>query len=378
MSGRLIRLPGPALVTLVGAAFLLPLSSWAQCGSADLLAVHRLWRIGFNEVEVLAGTQVLGDYWQNWDTSVQSTERINGEFLHSGSDSTQGNRSAVQWNDAPSSAGTGTYTTSNVHLASCAGFSSTNVSSDSLVVLSPEIDNLPYNSALWYFGPGTPGAVPVAGGYAYQYADLAFNKNCGVDDTCTGTVSWSEIDPLGQISVSSNGYLKSMGGGSSCTYESAVQAGLNGWTLTYPIFVNSPNSLIHPKAEETLPLGAGYQTRKYWAVVDACLMSVPSVALHEVFGTFGNPGVVSGWPDPAATGASGYNYTNYIFFDTIGANGASYDPSTTYTSSTPPYAYNTRLKYAAQKWYIGSQTAASGRQVFNGTIEYFRDHGNSR
>ena len=336
MTEKFIQLPGRALVVLVGVAFLLPISSRAQRGSPDYLAVHHLWRVGFNEVEALAGTQVQGDYWYNWDTTVQSTERVNGEFLHAGSDSTEGNLSAVQWNDAPSGTGTGTYTTSNLHGVSCGGTSDSYSSADSLVVSLPAIDNLPYNSALWYFEPGTPGAVPVAGGYAYQFANLTFNKNCGVEDTCPGTVSWSEIDPLGQISIDSSGHLESTRGDGACSYDSAVQGGLDDWTITEPIFVNSPESLVHPQEEETLRWGTGYQTRKFWSVVDVCSWSVPTVALYETFGVFSNPGVISGWPDPTPSSSSGYNYTTYVFYDTIGANEASYDPSPTYTSSTPP------------------------------------------
>jgi hypothetical protein len=104
---------------------------------------------------------------------------------------------------------------------------------------------------------------------------------------------------------------------------------------------------------------------------------VPSVAIREEFGTFQNPGVISGWPDPPITSASGFNYTSLIFYDSIGADG-SYNPEPTFTSGSPPYTYNDIIKYGPQKWFAGSEDAGAGRQVFSGTIRYYQDHGDSQ
>ena len=367
------------LLTLVGVLLSIPTLGVAQCGSPDFLKVHHLWRVGFNNVEALAGTQVVGDYWYNWDTYVESTERLDGALLHYGTDTGIGGLSGVQWNDAPSAVGVGAYTTSNYHRAVCDVNQTEDTSSDALTVSDPTIGNLPYNSALWYFGPGTPDAVPTGIGYAYQMANLTFNKNCNVGDTCTGTAAWSELDPPNNISVSSAGQLRSTSGG-TCAYDSAVRATLDGWTVTDPIAVNSPEFLWHPEDEETLPHDSGYKTREYWSIGDACVPdpnSVPSVAVREEFGQFSNPGVVEGWPDPSITHNPGFNHTTWSFFDSIGAWG-SYDPAPTFTSGSPPYTHNDILKYAPQRWFAGSEDPGAGRQVFSGTIRYYLDHGDSQ
>jgi len=99
--------------------------------------------------------------------------------------------------------------------------------------------------------------------------------------------------------------------------------------------------------------------------------------LHETFGNFSNPGVVSGWPDPSPTGSSQFNYSAYVFADWIAADGPSWNPAPVYTSSGKPYIYNTLLKYAPQTWRVGSQTPGNGTQVHSGNIKYYRDHGYS-
>jgi hypothetical protein len=364
------------LRSVVVFAFLAELA-FGQCGSPTFLRVHHLWRVGFNEIEALAGTQVVGDFWYNWNTSVSSAEYRNGSLLHYGTASGTGDLSSVQWNDAPSSVGVGTFTTSNFHSAQCGSNYTSSSSGDSLAVVSPTISNLPYNNSLWYFGSGTPDAVPIYGGYAYQYADLTFVKNCNPGDTCSGSPSWSKVDPSGLISITSGGRLKSAAGG-TCGYDSAVTATLSGWQIAEPIMVNSPEFLAAPRDPDTRQWNSGYQTWVYWVVADACspANAVPSVALYETFGAFHNPGVISGWTDPTATGASGYNFDTYTFYDAIGAWG-SYNPTPTFTSQSPPYTYNSIIKYASQSWFVGTQSVNSGRRVFLGTIEYYRDHGDS-
>ena len=64
------------------------------------------------------------------------------------------------------------------------------------------------------------------------------------------------------------------------------------------------------------------------------------------------------------------------FIDHVGADSVSV-PDPVYTGSSAPYTYNTKLKHAAQKWFIGTDTNGSGHQMFDGDIEYYQDHGYS-
>lgn len=102
------RQPILAGISVLGLGILLPMSGSAQqCGVLSgpntdtfLLRVHHLSRVGFNEVEALAGTQVIGPYEGNWTVYITSTETRNGGTIHSGSNSGQ-TLTGVQWNDPP-------------------------------------------------------------------------------------------------------------------------------------------------------------------------------------------------------------------------------------------------------------------------------------
>lgn len=237
---------------------------------------------------------------------------------------------------------------------------------------------MPYNNSLWYFGPNTPQPVPVLGGYAYQYANLGFDKNCSANDNCAGTVVWSKLDPLELISLSSVGRLESKKEG-TCVFDSTVRATLDGWQIAENILVNSPTGLIPELPDQTVPWGSdGFETRKFWRVIDACpeQFGVGSVAFREQFGMFSNPGVVSGWPNPAATSAGNFNYSTFAFIDYISAHGP-YNPQPLFTSGQAPFTYNSTIKYAPQSWFVGSQMTGAGLRVFDGEIRYYRDHGDS-
>lgn len=344
-------------------------------------------RTGFNNVTFSAGTQVLGPYWFNWTAFVSTTAYVNNTAIGSGQNQGNsnnpiiGNLAYISWNEQPSARGTGTYRNYNYHRSSCDigdGFQliDEDWTSAFLSVSIPQISQLPYNNSLWYFGPNTPSAVPVLSGYAYQYANLVFDKHCTFGDSCTEAVVWSKVDPLGLISLDSNGRLDAVKEG-TCSYDSLVRATVDGWQITADILVNSPKALVSERPDLTISVSpSGYQTSKFWRVVDACpeQYGVGSVALHEEFGTFMNPGVISGWPDPIASFGSGFNYTQWAFEDFISAYG-SHNPQPVFTSAQEPYAYNSAIKKAPQSWFVGSQNTGAGLRVFNGQIRHYLDHG---
>ncbi len=304
----------------------------AQCvGAATQFLAHRyVKRRSLNNVESQAGTIVIGRYAENWDTAVQSTAFRDQTQTHYSVASAQNAASYVTFNDTPSSDGAGTYSNSNSHQAYCdvspyaanIGFSS-----DSQAVKAPEIGNMPDSNALWYFGPGTPGAVPIhvgrrSGSYAYQYANLTYNTNCLSDDVCAGAPTWGEIDPEGAISVSSSGVPESTGGHDACSRDSVVTATLDGRQVAgEPIFVNRPVGVRRPSkpSVRTVVWRDGYRTIHPWEVYDTCGSIIPSVALNETFGDFSKPGVVSGWPEPPESASSGYVVSDEYWEDSIGA-----------------------------------------------------------
>jgi hypothetical protein len=356
-----------------------------QCGdSVRLYAVNHVDRSAFNTVDTLAGTQVIGDYSFNWYTYVSASVTKGGQQLHSASDDGY-EISGVQFLDAPSDYGPGTWLSSNYHYAECDVYWTDYVSTPSRTVNQPTIGNLPYENYLWYFGPGTPGAVPtVNGGYYYQYANLTFNKNCGAGDTCSGTPTWSEDDPNGYISLScstcSGSTMQSTGAGTCSTTDSSVTATLNGWAVgPVNIGVASPSELISAGYLTTPWEGSGgYRSFVYWNVGCNCeYFLVQSVPLHEYFGTFQNP-TSNNWGNPTATGNSAFNINADTFADQIAvADNASLNPHPVYTGD--PGSGNTLYKYAPQEHYMGSSTlgTTSGLKVYSGWIEYYIDHGNS-
>ncbi|MCC7341153.1 MAG: hypothetical protein IT170_08710 [Bryobacterales bacterium] len=346
-------------------------------------------RTGFNNVALSAGTQVLGPYWFNWTAFVSTTAYVDTTAIGSGQNQGNsnnpiiGNLAYISLNEQPSARGTGTYRNYNYHRSSCdigdgLQLIDEDWTSAFLPVSTPQISQLPYNNSLWYFGPNTPQAVPVLGGYAYQFANLGFEKNCLPNDNCAGTVVWSKLDPLDLISLSSVGRLESKKEG-TCIFDSTVRATLDGWQITADILVNSPTGLIPELPDQTVAWGSdGFETRKFWRVIDACpeQFGVGSVAHREQFGMFSNPGVVSGWPDPETTSASEFNYSQYAFIDHISSHG-SYNPQPMFTSGQAPFTYNSIIKFAPQSWFVGSQAPGAGLRVFNGEIRYYRDHGDS-
>ncbi len=397
MIGEWNQLSRSALAALAGAAFLLPGPLEAQCvgettdGETTQFLAHRyVKRKSLNNVESQAGTIVIGPYRENWDTEVLSTAYRDQTVTHSGAASAQNAASYVTFNDTPSSDGVGTYSNVNSHQASCDVYPyTTNIglSSDSQAVEAPTIGNMPFSSALWYFGPGTPGAVPVnvghySGSYAYQYANLTYNTNCLSNDVCDGAPTWGEIDPEGAISVSSSGVLESTGGHDACSRDSAVTATLDGWqVVSEPIFVNRPVGVRRASNQSvrTTVWRDGYRTIHPWEVYDTCGQKIPSTALNETFGSFSKPGVVSGWPDPPESNSSGYGAaSNEYWEDSIAATSNTWDPDPVYTGSAPPYTYSTLIvKTDDQKWYIGTTARGSGIKIFDGSAEWYQGHGHS-
>ena len=338
---------------LLALTFFVPAFGIAQTdecigATTDILARRYVNRTTINDVQSQAGTWVVGSYAGNWDTSVQQRAYYEGSQSHYGAQTIQNGPSTITFNDTPSSKGTGSYANFNSHQASCDKWpytTSAGTSSDTQQVDAPEIESLPYSNALWYFGSGTPSAVPAHvgfdGGYAYQYANLTYDKNCLDDDACDGSVTWGEIDTPGAISVTSVGVLTSTKGHSTCSWDSAVTATLDGWTISESILVAKPTGVTRAYGQSvtTSQLSNGYGTDHPWEVNDTCGYKLPSMAVNETFGAFSeHASVTAGWGDPTASHPSGWA-DEYFFTDRIGADDElgppTWDPAPEYTGPGP-------------------------------------------
>lgn len=380
---------GIALIPL-----LLPIVALGQCTGPTTTVWHNgnVVRSGPNQVWSWAQSYVTGDYADTWSVTVSATTALNGSQTHSGQDAaSSGQIATVQWYDAPSSLGSGTYTEAEKHSFSnsCGGSQGPYNDNDTLTVNKPTISGFMQNGTLWYLGPGTPCQVAAQNGaYYIQCVHLTFNTNCGSGDTCTDTPQWTITSSNGQASLNatSGNSVTLIAGGTrgNCEYDSSVAASIGGFsTDPYAVVVNSPGNLISAPGNQTIPwtqgIDTGYKSQVYWNMGDECSPANDMIGLplYETFGTFANPGVTSGWSSPTPTWATTFNYDMYTFFDTIGASNASYVPVPTWTAYNPPFAFNTVIKWAPQSWFAGSTSQGSGLQVSAGTISYYVDHGTS-
>jgi hypothetical protein len=172
----------------------------AQCSDSTTMfyKVTHLSRTSSNNVEALAGTQVIGNYYAAWRTSVSTTESGPSGVIHSGSASVAyggnddsgvagGTYSHLLWNGAPSFRGAGTYSLSNSHtwVSTCLNTRS-DTSSSSLAVNKPTITRS--LSAFWNLGgSGLPSICsPMA---------------CSTTLRATAVKSWSLLERLGMIGL---------------------------------------------------------------------------------------------------------------------------------------------------------------------------------
>ncbi len=378
----------------------------AQCydGSTAWYLVHHVRRTASNNVESLAGAQVVGDYYYDWNAQVTSAVTTNPSGGHSGSKSVgyggndqpgiSGTYAHVVWEDQPSTVGTGTYTlavsTAWNDESPCSDSQSLTLSpNDSLTVSQPTISGLFSGNAFWNLGPGTSDPQATTTGNYYQSVSLTFNSNCNPGEPCTDTPAWSLSTTNNQTSLSAtSGSTVTLQKGSTlgdCQYHSTLSASIGGLSsANYSIAVNSPGSLSHT-TETTGAWGTGYTT--YWSfeVLDVCtpahnvLLPVP---ISEDF-----PG------SPAFSdenGGSGYyhvtpdnwDYTDWAtsstFIDEIGQNGPAPSPAVYFDVTGPPYTGNTVYLMGAHTFNAGSMTTGNGTPVYtSGNIRYFADHGDN-
>lgn len=376
----------------------LPFNAAAQCSDGVTTTRHHngnVQRSASNQVWSWAQSYVTGTYSGTWTTVTSATTAHDGGQTHSGQNSAGSNQtSTVQWYDAPSTVGSGSYTDAERHeFISTCGDDIINNDNSSLTVQTPTITTMPgqpFSGYLWNLGSGSSDPLQSNNeGYFYQSAPLQFNSNCGPSDTCNDTPQWSLATANGQTQLSTtSGASVTLRKGSNqgdCQFNSSLSASIGGFlTGAYAIMVNSPKSTAHYSSMDQM-IGinnppTGYITYWHLGVEDACATpnAVSAMPMNETFpnGVSPAPGT-SGWnvPNSAKPSWEVGDWTGNTFIDSIGDVCAQCTPPGTWTVGNPPFVYNTVLASGSHYFYAGTITSAMGWSVYTGTIQYFQDHG---
>lgn len=368
----------------------------AQCANSTTahLAVLNLSREAGNSVLALAGTQTVGDYWERWDSYVQATEYRNYQVVRSGNHQVgYGGIASLEWHDAPSSIGTGTYALYSYHRAESECGDATDRSRDtSLIVSRPSVTKpLGLESGIWWLGGASSGnfngADPDNG--FFNTGTFTGNSNCGGSDVCDQP-TWVVTAGSDKLSLSCT----------NCTVTTATSlkhsqtvndiqirffvGGANGLGSD-PVYytVNYPKEIVYQAYSSTfpnltVPFNDGYVTTLPYKTLDMSGYALPRIAYNEVFSgeqrtqgtnwpsfvskSFPFPPMVGGtvWQDRVSMWTTGGTLTPTPIDNPNDSNASSFVQSVT------------------QKWYVAccpnSTTTGFGVYLQYGTLQRNRGY----
>jgi hypothetical protein len=369
------------LSLMLWAGLLASVSSWAQCSDSSTLhyAVDGLSRTASNNVRAVIGTQTVGDYSDYWDASVTGTEHVGSTLIHSGSDSVSwggndvggypGTIAGWYWNDAPSTTGAGSYTTSSSHEAdSLCSDVLTATNSASLTVNKPSISG---PNAVWYLGNGQ-----YQTGYSYL-TNLTAVTNCGGSDTCSDTPSWTVSGNSSEISLQCSPCVNQTvtAQARSDSYQDIdITISIGGFSSDpMPFSVYAPYSIICCYATTDSPISDGFATFLYLNLYDRWGDNLTGLAVNESFssGDIGDFLGFSGWSTPMAGGKpAGWA----SFYDLDFAYGGCSSVTPQCTNPQIPTLSTTAAMHVLQSWQAGSANSGQGVQVRTDWIQYYVDH----
>jgi hypothetical protein len=376
-----MRLIAPCFpIILLGAA-----SLPAQVCSDSTTVLHtseNVVRSASNQVWSFAQSWVTGDYATTWTASVSATTTFNGSQTHSGGASQSGgNIATVQWYDAPSTYGSGTYAEADTHTFSntCGGSGGPYNYSPSLSVAQPSITGV---SGVWYLGGGSDST----NGY-YNQAALTGNPNCNSGDTCSNTPAWSVTANASKVtltcSVCTN---QTVTGSVPSDAVGDIQISMNIGGFAAPAFsftVDTPASLDSAMAPYDTDYYDGFYSAIYYNTLDEFGNLMSSISLNEQFSSPGCSSPVSNfcpdqtnnWNKPTAYGLSGY--AGSYRFDQIYLYSCSSGTGTTPPCTGPqsPSLSTSTVDHSTQTWSVGSSSVGSGVQVQYDTFQRYVDHG---
>jgi hypothetical protein len=342
-------------------------------------------RAATNDVVPWADSQVVGDYWFDWEVGVSAVVKVGSTVINSDSASVGygGNNTSgflnlsdtgvdLYWEDAPSVYGAGTYTitSSHTYTSACSDYETYDYSGaaqQTLVVYAPTVDGL---SGIWWLGGGSD----PTNGY-YNEGLLTANAHCGDDDICTDTPSWTITTGGDKMSLScmscSNTTTTSLGA-SYGLGDISIQISIGGFQAdAFPYTINAPAYLtsVYPYLYDTTD-SDGFYSYIFWANVDILGDEMTSIALNEQFGSF-SPDQANNWPAPTAGSVD--SYAGYVWADHVYVSCPACAPAPANPAGPPPTG--SAVMHASQTWFVGSSTGSVGVCVQVDTIQYYTDHG---
>lgn len=374
------------LATAALCGLLLPNPAAAQIcadSSTTIYWVNHLSRTASNNVDALAGTQIVGDYWYTWAATISSTEQIGSTTIHTGSASVGyggnngfvagGTAVGLQWDDSPSTRGAGAYSLLNDHGAysECGGGVLTQVTYDSLTVNQPTITG---NNSVWYLGSGQTQT-----GYSY-INPMTANSNCGPSDTCNDTPTWTATNNPSEIYLSCNPCVNQTvyAEARSNTYQDIqLTVSIGGFASSpMPFTVYAPYKIICCNQVSDAAVSDGFRTTVGLDLYDVFGDHLLYLAVNESFTATlvpDYPGGISGYIAPTASGiAAGWGGVNG-FGDKMGQPGGCASLIPLCTNPQNPLSSVTAF-HNNQNWFAGSQNPGQGVWVTTDTQQFYIDH----
>ena len=352
---------------------------YSQCSGPTTLhlGVADLTRQSSNSVKALAGTQTIGDYWWTWDAYVASTEKVDAAVIHTGSDLVgTGEIASLQWIDAPSVEGVGTWRIDNFHdAASTCGDYTDYTTFRTLEVLRPERPD--YSSSggpITYLGPGNSADGP------YKASSGLVP---GATNGATGTPVWIYLESgttsgyahLSCTSCSATTITADNASDNCLVYNVQVKTSYGGLESDpMYIFIERPDQTTFEMRSDN-PYFGGYLSQLVYKTYVMCGQQMNDYHINETFGSTSDV-ISNNWP--GFTDFPADHITSGAWLDAISAVDS--DPGCGGTCTPSPISPlsplgSTKVERALQTWRVGSTTNGSGIAVQVNYAERFLDHG---
>ncbi len=373
--------------TVVAAGLLTCTALWSQCTDQTTLEniTDNVIRTGGNQVFSFSQSYVTGDYADVWTVYAAAQITLNGNALHSGSDTEDsGNTAEVYWYDALSTTGPGTFAEADQHRFTnpCGTNDYYTYNDRSLTVSKPTLTgpNNTTSAAFWYLN-----GAPSIDGYYVQWGPFTANPNWPGQNP---TVTWSTDTPgklmltVDPSTLTATATSTGASSNNSGTYDIHITVSLDGFNSDpFPIYIDTPYGMTTSIAGDSCSSisrpDPGYVTDVSHGIYDLIGYTLVPITTNESLEKIqlinGYSSNNSNWNLNIAQGV--WDPGDWItvpskFIDNLWACG----------SLTPtPQSYNESGTNAVvnetQKFWVGSSSQFSGTCTQRGVVTLFTDHG---